>query len=485
MNLAVQNPYIGFKDADGNPSPPLPKQVEAFNMLSKCKHFMFAGSFGTGKTEFLVQAAINDALKYPGNEILMGRKRLDWFESSTLPILLNALPPELIIRHDKQKHNIYLKTGGKQSVIYYRQLDASREAINQIKSMNLGLFAPDQVEELDVEVFQAAIGRLRKQNTPRQSVSTCNPAGHNWAWKRWVSKQGGQSYGYIESRMWRKENPPPVCQNDVTLATSDNPYLPWDYIADLIRDYPDHWLNRYVYCGWDNFEGLVYPMWDEQIHVIKPFDVPDWWNWYIPMDHGHRNPTAVGFWASNGDGDVYLVDLHYKADKWVDYHAMMIQTMMQKHSLNMEDITAWPADPSIFSQHTEVTIADEYEDLDIYWDKANNDVSGGINRVATYLKPDEKLITPQFPKGKPKMFVFERESTMPFLDEIGEYHWEDISVRGYNKNRPEKPRKKNDHSMDMMKYLINYIEDADKPVIKENLKWLRKQQSSEKAWMGI
>jgi len=485
MSVGVLNPYIGFKDAENKPSAPLPKQAEAFNMLGKCKHLLFAGSFGTGKTELLCLAALIDALRYPGNEILMGRKKLDWFESSTLPILLNAIPPELLFKHDRQKHNIWIKTGGKPSVIYYRQLDVSREAINQIKSMNLGLFAPDQAEELDEKVFRAAIGRLRKQGTPRQSISSCNPAGHNWVWKRWKNNRDLKVYQIVESRMWQPDNPAPTCQADVTLASSDNPYLPWDYIADLIRDYPEHWLNRYVYCGWDNFEGLVYPMWDANIHLVKPFKVPYWWNWYVAMDHGHRNPTAIGLWASDGDGDLYLVNLHYQADKWVDYHVAMLNAMLERHNVNPDDVVAWPADPSIFSEHTEVTIADEYAELGIYWDRANNDVQGGINRVASYLKPDIKLKSPKYPQGKPRLFVFDVPETIPFRDEIGEYHWDDIFVRGYNKNRSERPRKKDDHCMDMTKYLINYIEDAEKPKPKDYPLWLKKRRVNQKSWMGV
>ncbi|MFQ6606890.1 MAG: phage terminase large subunit [Fidelibacterota bacterium] len=482
--LTVQNPYIGFRDSDGNPTQPLPAQTEAFNLLAKCKHLLFAGSFGVGKSEFLCQAVVNDAVTYPGNEILMGRKKLDWFESSTLQILLNAIPSEILYKHDKQKHNIWIKTRGKPSVIYYRQLDSSREAINQIKSMNLGLFAPDQSEELDEEVFRAAIGRLRKKGTPRQSISTCNPAGHNWVWKRWISRKL-KRYRYVEARMWRKDVPPPRCQADVTLAYCDNPYLPWDYIASLIEDYPDYWLNRYVYCGWDSFEGLVYPLWDGKVHVVKPFQVPEWWNWYVAMDHGHRNPTAIGLWASSGDGDLYLVDLHYQSDRWVDYHVAMLDAMLERHKVGPENIVAWPADPSIFSQHTEVTIADEYEELGVFWDRANNDIQGGINRVASYLKLDPKLKNNEFPNGKPRLFVFDVPETIPFREEIGEYHWEDISVRGYDKNRPERPRKRNDHCMDMVRYLINYIEDAEKPKPRDYPLWLHKRKVNPKAWMGV
>jgi hypothetical protein len=40
--------------------------------------------------------------------------------------------------------------------------------------------------------------------------------------------------------------------------TTDNHYLPPEYVNNLIATYPEKWLRRYVYNSWDNFEGLVY-----------------------------------------------------------------------------------------------------------------------------------------------------------------------------------------------------------------------------------
>lgn len=462
----MNKPYIGYKLSGGTPSAPLPIQLQADGLRAKHKHILFAGSFGVGKTEWLCLNMVADALRFPGNRILTGRKKLDWFKSSTLPILLDAIPPELLIRHDKQDHYIQIRTSGKPSEIHYRQLDATREAVNQIKSMNLGLFAPDQAEDIDKEVFTAAIGRLRKNGTARQSLSTVNPAGHNWVWKTWVNKEGGKEYGYVEGRMWTRGVPPPRSQKDVTFATTDNIYLAWDYIASLLNDYPERWLNRYVYCEWDSYEGLVYPEWRADVHVIKPFKIPEWWDRYIAMDHGHRNPTAIGWFAVDGDGNLYLYDLHYKSGEWVDYHSEMIRIKSAQNGTDLDKVKAWIADSSIFSEQTEVTIADEYYENGISWSPANKDVEGGINRCATYLKLDKNLANKKFPEGKPKFFVFGTEACHPFIEEIGEYHYEDITVT--NKNAPERPHKHNDHAMDMWRYMINYLEASEKPKKKKD-----------------
>jgi len=464
MNIQVPNSSVdvGYLDADGNISNPLPKQQDAFELHwgGKYKHILNAGSFGTGKTQWLCVMMLLNAIYFPGNEILTGRKKLSWFESSTLPELLKIIPEQLIVRHDKQRHNIYIRTEGKDSIIRYRQLDKSREALNEIKSMNLGLFAPDQAEEIDEEVFQAAIGRLRRSNATRHSILSCNPAGHNWIWKKWIDGRGGRDYTYIESRMWKKDVSAPHNQDEVTFDFTDNPYLPYDYIANLLSNYPERWLNRYVFCSWDSFEGLVYPDWDDEIHWIKPFPIPDWWNRYIALDHGRTNPTSIGWWATDPKGNVILYDTHYEAGRFVSYHAEMLKLKSKRNGTNLDKVVGWPAAPDIFHRRMEDTIAERYEEYEIYWDLANNDVAGGIDRVASYLKP-VKTDDPKFPKGKPKLFVFAIEANEPFREEIKNYRLADISVQ--DKNMPEKPVKKDDHKMDEARYMINWIEDSVKP----------------------
>lgn len=483
----AQTAQLGFKDPEGKISPPLPIQQQAFDLRLRYRHVLKVGSFGTGKSEWLCQNILRDAIQFPGNLILTGRKKLDWFKSSTLPILLDSIPVGVMLKHDKVNHVITVKTTGKPSVIMYRQLDSSREALKQINSMNLGLFAPDQAEEIDEEVFNAAIGRLRRPKSARQSVLAANPAGHNWLWQRWVNKRGGYEYGYIEGRMWQKDVPPPTCQAEVTLAVSDNPFLPWDYIASLLNDYPEHWKDRYIYCGWDNFEGLVYPMWDSNVHLVKPHNIPSWYNRYIAMDHGHRHPTAVGWWFTDEDGNAVLYDLHYQAGKWVEYHSEVIKSKSRLNRTKLEEVKAWIADPSIFHEQRETMLSDEYEEYGIEWEPANNDINGGINRVASYLEIDPKLKTPKHPEGQPRLFVFDKPETRPFVDEIGNYQWEDLSVRSYSTKRQEKPKKRDDDCMDMMRYMINWLKDSVKPEKKKKdpYPYLFQKQGRRSSYMGV
>jgi PBSX family phage terminase large subunit len=436
--------YVGFRNGDGEPSDALLSQRRLLD--SNEKHVLAAGSLGWGKTDWLIVQATIEALSFPKNVILMGRKTLGALKKSTLVSFFDLVDPKIVTRHDKAEQSITFLNGSK---IFYMQLDESREAMQKVKSMNLGAVMIDQIEEITENVWIACIGQMRRKNSSRRSFATANPNGHSWVWNRWIKKGGRKGYFCEQGAIWREGVPPPRSQDEVTLMHCDNPNLPWDYIVDRLEQ-PERWVRRYVYGSWDNFEGLVWSDFNEATHLIKPFEVPKWWNRYVVLDHGHRNPTAVLFFAVDGDGDIYIYDCHYEADQWIDYHAEQIW-----RKVGHDAITRWLADPSIFhvrgGMSTDVTIAGQYEEYGLYFERADNDKKAGIDRVAKYLAIDPVL-------GKPKLYVFDRPALDPFIEEITDYRWNDIGS-GLSNNK-EEPRKKNDHAMDSLRYAINHFEES-------------------------
>lgn len=468
--------YIGFKTEEGIPSKPLPKQKHLLEFFSRKDQTLADGSFGWGKTDALVYAAIFDSIKYPGNLSLLGRKYIDSFNKTTLDSLLTMLPMEIIKRHNKQEHEIELFNGSK---IVYMQLDSSREAIQKINSMNLGFFGVDQLEDIDEEVWVAGNARLRRKRSRRHSLATCNPAGHDWVWNRFIRQPGKNGTGHVSGKIWREGVPPPTCQEDVTFDVCDNPHLTWDYIRRLLTEMPDRWVKRFVFGSWENFEGLVWPDArqepfnerhpEEGGHVVKPFKIPKHWDKYVILDHGHRNPTAILLVAVDFDGNWWLYDCHSEAGRWVDYHASILES--KTHN---DDITAFLADPDIFREReSEYTIARQYEDFGFYFEPANNDLGGGIDNVARAWQ--ERRIR-----------VFDLPQFDTFWDEVLNYRWAEIRIQGI-RNDPERPIKSADHYCDDLRYMANRLEASAKPKkpVKERY-WINRNRGFRaKAFMGV
>lgn len=454
---------ITFHTPEGVPTKPLPKQDDAIQAFLTHKHTLMAGSLGWGKTDCMAVIIAAEAMKYPNNLILTGRKNLGSFRRSTLTNILDILPPEVIKRHNRQEGFIELVN---KTMIYYMQLDASREAIKQIKSMNIGLAAVDQIEEISEEVFVAIAGQLRRKNGSRKTISTCNPAGHDWVWRKWVKERNVGDYAIVEGTIWKEGVLPPECQSDVTPDLCDNIHLPWDYIRDQLAR-PIKFVKRFIWGSWDSYEGLIWPELTRENVVIKPRKLEKYWNYYRILDHGHRNPTAVLWAAVDEYGRAFLFRAHYEANQWVEYHAKMIHAKSGDRSYSL-DI----ADPSIFAERdSEKTIAKRYMEYGLYWTPGDNDIAGGIDYVAQMVL-DKRL------------FVFDLPEFEPFWEEVEEYHWKDLGVtRDIEK---EVPVKKKDHFCDDLRYFANFIYKAMKPPEQEeDYGFLKTEMRDSQGWMGI
>lgn len=205
---------------------------EAF-YKSTAKFPLCSGGFGSGKTLVLCHK-IMAHLDYPDNYGLLGRLTYQELQDTTQQSFFDVCPQNLIRSYSKTEQRLYMKNG---SQLIFRHLDTIAE--NEIKSLNLGFFAIDQVEEIPYEVFLGLRGRLRRKvdshdiNNPyiHQGMMSCNPALF-WAFKLY-KQQSDPDYKLFESS---------------TLDNKKN--LPPEYIADLLK-YPERWKRQYVYGIWD------------------------------------------------------------------------------------------------------------------------------------------------------------------------------------------------------------------------------------------
>ena len=97
---------------------------------------------------------------------------------------------------------------------------------------------------------------------------------------------------------------------------ADNPYLDAEEIAALEKSMDERTLQSRRYGRFATAaEGLVYPEFDEQIHVIEPFAVPSDWQDLISIDPGLNNPLSAHWYAVDFDENVYVIYEHYEEEK--------------------------------------------------------------------------------------------------------------------------------------------------------------------------
>ena len=410
----------------------LPKQEEA--IFSAANNIAYGGAWGAGKTTALciwakTRADIND------NLVLIGRKTYDELRDTTQTEFFNLFPA-LVPYHNKNENATYLPN---KTTILWRHLDEWHKLAN----LNLGAFAIDQAEEIDEQCFIALQGRLRRKVKARQSFIAFNPEGHNWIWK--LFKENSSTTNHL-----------------IETTSFDNPYLPEDYFERL-KLLPENVIKRYVFGSWTAFEGLVYQDFIESECVINPIEIPQTWEKGFVLDHGFRNPTAVLWYAVDFDGTIYIFDEHYEAEKPISFHADEIKKRNMLIGL---------CDPSIFNKTMSkgsyiYSIADEYRDNGISLNPAyRSQEDASINRVNSNFK-----------SGRLKIF----KNCVHTIDECSTWKWKSVKP-SYDRNIPEEPEDKGNHTCDCIKYLCasrptSATLPEPVPVKKRNTVWLLQKEA--------
>jgi hypothetical protein len=150
-----------------------------------------AGGFGSGKSLALYIKLILFVKCFPGNRILLGRKTLSDIDRAVLPELFDLMPPGWY--EHRVKDGLINFNNGSQIILF--GLDAMqsggvadiKKAQQKLKSLNLGAYFIDQLEEVEYAVIEVLNSRLRRNDVPmRQGNSTCNPANF-WAYDQFVA----------------------------------------------------------------------------------------------------------------------------------------------------------------------------------------------------------------------------------------------------------------------------------------------------------
>lgn len=164
-----------------------------------------AGGFGSGKSLALYIKLILFIKCFPKNRVLLGRKTLSDIDRAVLPELFDLVPPSWY--EHRVKDGLINFNNGSQIILF--GLDAMqsggvadiKKAQQKLKSLNLGAYFIDQLEEVEYDVFEVLNSRLRRNDVPvRQGNMTCNPANF-WAYDMFVANPR-EGYKLYQSSMY-------------------------------------------------------------------------------------------------------------------------------------------------------------------------------------------------------------------------------------------------------------------------------------------
>ena len=203
-----------------------------------------SGGYGSGKSLALYIKLILTVKCFPGNRVLLGRKTMSDIDRAVLPELFELLPPRWY--EHRVKDGLINFNNGSQIILF--GLDAMqsgsvadiKKAEQKLKSLNLGAYFIDQLEEVEYPVFEVLNSRLRRTDVPfRQGNMDSNPANF-WAYHLFKLQQ-----------KWDGENWVPNGSGATLYEASMlfNPHLPGDYIRRQLQMGEDY-IRRFVLGEW-------------------------------------------------------------------------------------------------------------------------------------------------------------------------------------------------------------------------------------------
>ncbi|MEI4894984.1 terminase, partial [Klebsiella pneumoniae] len=139
---------------------------------------------------------------------------------------------------------------------------------------------------------------------PLETFSTTNPfgIGHTWVKKRFIEPA---PRGTVQRDRQMVFNPQTEREEEITLTRvaihgsfKENPYLDPQYIATLMAIKDPNRRKAWVEGSWDVTSGGRFDhLWNEALHVIKPFRIPDSWTVDRSHDWGESKPFSNLWWA--------------------------------------------------------------------------------------------------------------------------------------------------------------------------------------------
>ncbi len=232
----------------------------------------------------------------------------------------------------------------------------------------------------------------------------------------------------------------------------DNPFLSKREIKNLTETLSKDQLESRRYGRFRSGTGLVYPEFDESVHVIEPFSVPKEWQDVISIDPGLNNPLSAHWYAVDYDGNVYVVAEHFEAGKDVFYHSEKIKEISEK--LGWKRKRDGRIEALIDSAANQKTLASKKSVSELFYEQGilvnanvNKDMFSGIQRVKQYLNLNKK---------SPRLYVF--KSCVNLIREFKSYFW----------GSGDTPKKFDDHALDELRYYLMTKPNLEKPYLQKS-----------------
>jgi len=379
------------------------------------KYLICDGAVRTGKTVVMTIAFIIWAMEtFDGCNFAICSKTVASAERNILKPLLSSGELPYVMQY-RRADRLLTCSMGTTSNTFYCFGGKDESSYELIQGITLAGVLLDEVALMPKSFVDQAMARTLTFSNAKIWFN-CNPESYlHWFNQEWI----------IPADDGKRDN-----VVHLHFLMEDNPILTPDAIMDTSSMFTGAFYRRYILGEWCAAEGLVYDMFDANIHVLD--DAVTEGDYYVSADYGVQNATVFLLWRKEkGTNRWIIIDEYYysgrdnKKQKSNDELAEDLIAM-----LNGRDPKVCIVDPSAAG------LIVELRKRHIHCIKADNDVIDGIQEVSVMLRQE-------------RLAVLRR--CRHTIEEFGIYAW-DPKAADRGEDRPVKTA---DHCMDAMRYMAH------------------------------
>lgn len=354
-----------------------PQQMKFIS--STADETLYGGAAGGGKSYAQLIDAEIKAFQYPGcNQILLRRtyKELD----RTLVQVSHRVFKGLPCVYNKSERLWRFSNG---STIGFGYCEHEQD-VYQYDGVEFDIVRFDELTHFTYFVYSFLMGRLRGTNLcPKQMKSSTNPGnvGHTWVKERFIDPSEAETV--FEIPLDEDESlrgifiPAKVDDNPFLLANDPN------YRKRLLA-LPEKERKAKLLGEWDIFDGQFFPSFRREIHVVKPWPIPEHQKRYVSFDYG-RDMFAALFFAVDERGRAVCYREIYEPGLLVSQAAERLKAAIPEG----EKICSYFAPPDLWNRHSDTgkSTAEIFMEHGVPLTKVSNNRVSGWQNVAEWLEP--------------------------------------------------------------------------------------------------
>ena len=341
---------------------------------------LFGGAAGGGKSYGQLVDAFLYALKYPKSKQIIFRRTFADLEKSLIRVSLELYPTN-IASYNTSKHTWRFKNG---SIVDFGYIDSEKD-VYQYQSAEYDQIRFDELTHFAEYMYVYMISRCRGANGyPKGIKSSTNPGGvgHTWVKERFIDIGEPNKLHEVVLDSGKKSTRifiPSLVQDNVFMLEHDPDYI------DRLDNLPEKEREALKYGNWDIYDGVFFPEFRRDIHVVSPFVIPDEWNRYIAIDYG-LDMFAVVFVAINTHGRAYIYKEIHKSNLIISEAAKEL-----KDHPDINKIKYIYAPPDLWNRRNDTgkSAAEIFYENGVKIDKCSADRVNGWLAVKEWIKPFE------------------------------------------------------------------------------------------------